>query len=593
MVLELEKKAEEIRKILIQTVSRTGGHLASNLGIVELTLALHEVFDFSKDKLLFDVGHQSYVHKIITDRKEQFSSLRTRGGIGPFQDPEESPWDHFISGHAGTALAAAVGMAKACPEKKVVVVLGDASIANGHSLEALNYIGGEKVKNIIVILNDNDMSIGKNIGSISKLLGKVMLSSSYFSVRKDIRAFVDKIQAKGLKETLERMEISVKNFLFPSNVAENFGYIFLGSMDGHNIKELLTSLEKTKKIEGPVFLHVKTMKGKGYPLAEQNTEKFHGIAPFNLSTGQVSNSEKSYSSIFGKSIADFAKEDENIFAITAGMLSGTGLKEMAELCPERVLDTGISEGFATTLAAGLAISGKKPYLCIYSTFLQRSFSQIIHDVVLQNLPVRFMIDRAGIVGEDGKTHHGLHDLDFLLSLPNVKLLQPCSAKELEEMVEFSIRYEEGPLAIRIPRGAAYSYENDKEWQFGRWKEVQKGENTLFLAVGSMLKELQELSLKGAIVAASSLNPLDGAYIEENFKKYQDIFVCEESYKEASFFQYLLSHLQDRGIYKKIHSISLNTFIIPHGDRKGLLEEYGLRGKKLLERIEEELHGGKE
>lgn len=593
MVLEFEKKAEEIRKILIQTVSQNGGHLAPNLGVVELTLALHEVFDFSKDKLLFDVGHQSYVHKIITDRKEQFSSLRTRGGIGPFQDPEESPWDHFISGHAGTALAAAVGMAKAYPEKKIVVVLGDASIANGHSMEALNYIGGEKVKNMIVILNDNEMSIGKNIGSLSKFLGRVMLSSSYFSLRKDIRAFVDKIQAKGVKETLERMEVSVKNFLFPSNVAENFGYIFLGSIDGHNEKELLSSLEKAKKIEGPVFLHVKTTKGKGYSFAEQNTEKFHGIAPFDLSTGQVNHSAKSYSAIFGEKIAEFAKQEEAMFAITAGMLSGTGLKEMAELYPERVLDTGISEGFATTLAAGLAISGKKPYLCIYSTFLQRSFSQIIHDIVLQNLPVRFIIDRAGIVGEDGKTHHGLHDLDFLLSLPNVKVLQPCSGKELEAMLEFSLQYEEGPLAIRIPRDAAFSYKEEKNWTFGKWSEVQQGNKNLFLAVGSMLKEVKELDLPGSIVAVSSLNPLDENYIEEQFHKYEHIFVCEESYREASFFRYLLNHLQGRGISSQIHSISLNHFSIPHGNRKALLEEYGLRGTKLLERIEEKLHGGEE
>lgn len=591
MVLELEKRAAEIRKLLIQTISKTGGHLAPNLGVVELTLALHEVFDFSEDKLLFDVGHQSYVHKILTDRKEKFHSLRTRGGIGPFQDPEESSWDHFLSGHAGTALAAGVGMAKAYPEKKIVVVLGDASIGNGHSMEALNYIGGEKIQNMIVILNDNDMSIGKNVGSLSKFLRKIMLSSSYFSVRRDIRAFVDKIQATAVKETLERMEVSVKNFLFPSNVAENFGYLFLGSIDGHNFQELLTSLEKAKKIEGPVFLHVKTIKGKGYSFAEQNMEKFHGIAPFNLSTGQVIPSSKSYSQIFGEKILDLAKREEKIFTITAGMLGGTGLKAMADFSPERVIDTGISEGFATTLAAGLAISGKKPYLCIYSTFLQRSFSQIIHDIVLQKLPVRFIIDRAGIVGEDGKTHHGLHDLDFLLSL-DIKVLCPCSQEELEEMLEFSSTYEEGPLAIRIPREEAYQRESDEKWELGKWREVQKGEKNLFLAVGSMLKELQNLNLEGTILAVSSLNPLDEAYISENFSKYEHIFVCEESYRGASFYRYLLNALQGKQKLDNLHSISLDSCIIPHGNRKGLLEEYGLGGTKLLERIEEELHGGK-
>lgn len=591
-VLDLEKKAIEIRKTLIQTVSQTGGHLAPNLGVVELTLALHHVFDFSKDKLLFDVGHQSYVHKLLTDRKERFSTLRTRGGVGPFLDPTESSWDHFISGHAGTALAAAVGMAKAYPEKKIVVVIGDASIANGHSMEALNYIGGEKIKNILVILNDNEMSIGRNVGSLSKFLGKVMLSSPYLSLRKEIRSFVDKIQATSIKDTLERMEISVKNFLFPTNVAENFGYIFLGSIDGHNLEELVGTFLKAKEMEGPLFLHVKTKKGKGYLFAEQNTEKFHGIAPFDLSTGVVANSSETYSNVFGTKMKEISKKDNSVFAITAGMLSGTGLKKMAEVFPERVLDTGIAEGFATTMSAGLAISGKKPYLCIYSTFLQRSFSQIIHDISLQNLPVRFIIDRAGIVGEDGKTHHGLHDLSFLLSIPNIVVLNPTTKEELEEMLNFSLEYQQGPMAIRIPRDVAYSLPMQSTWQIGTWQEVKTGKKTLLIAVGSMLKEVLILELEATIVAASSLRPLDKEYIKSQFEKYETIIVCEENYKEASFFQYLLNELDSMGIQRKLYSISLSSFIISHGKRKELLEEYGLSGAKLLERIEEIVDGGK-
>lgn len=593
-MLDLEKRAVEIRKTLIQTVSQTGGHLASNLGVVELTLALHHVFDFSQDKILFDVGHQSYVHKLVTDREQEFSTLRTRGGVGPFSDPSESSWDHFISGHAGTALAAAVGIAKAYPEKQIVVIVGDASIANGHSMEALNYIGGEKIENILVILNDNGMSIGRNVGSLSKFLRKVMLSSHYLSLRNEIRAFVDKIQARAIKDTLERMEISVKNFLFPSNVAENFGYIFLGTIDGHNIKELVDTLSKAKKRKGPLFLHVKTVKGKGYKFAEKNTEKFHGIAPFDLSTGSVVNSSESYSSIFGNKIKELSGRDERVFAITAGMLSGTGLKKMADLYPERVLDTGIAEGFAATMAAGLAISGKKPYLCIYSTFLQRSFSQIVHDVSIQNLPVRFIIDRAGIVGEDGKTHHGLHDLSFLLSIPNIMVLNPTTKEELEQILDFSLEYQEGPLAIRIPRDRAYSYPDTKKWEFGKWQEIQSGKNTLFIAVGSMLKEILDLKLSGTtIVAAASLRPLDKEYIKNHFSQYKNIIVCEENYKEASFFQYLLNELDSMGIQRKIDSISLRSFIIGHGQRKELLEEYGLSGAKLLRRIEEIVNGGKE
>lgn len=591
-MLDLEKKAVEIRKTLIQTVSQNGGHLASNLGVVELTLALHHVFDFSKDKLLFDVGHQSYVYKLLTDREQSFYTLRTRGGVGPFSDPSESSWDHFISGHAGTALAAAVGMAKAYPDKKIIVVVGDASIANGHSMEALNYIGGEKIKNILVILNDNGMSIGRNVGSLSKFLGKVMLSSRYLSLRNEIRSFVDKIQATAIKDTLERMEISVKNFLFPSNVAENFGYIFLGSIDGHNLKELVDRLSKAKQMEGPLFLHVKTLKGKGYSFAEKNTEKFHGIAPFDLSTGSVSNSSQSYSGVFGEKIRELSEKDETVFAITAGMLGGTGLKKMAEQYPERVLDAGIAEGFATTLAAGLAISKKKPYLCIYSTFLQRSFSQIIHDISIQNLPVRFIIDRAGIVGEDGKTHHGLHDLSFLLSIPNITVLNPSTKEELEKMLDFSLEYDKGPIAIRMPRDGAYSLPETRKWQFGKWQEIQAGKNTLVIAVGSMLKEIQNLKLEGTIVAASSLRPLDREYIINNFSQYEKIIVCEENYKEASFFQYLLNELDSMGIQRKLDSISLHSFIIAHGKRKELLEEYGLSGAKLLKRIEEIVNGGK-
>lgn len=592
-MLDLEKRAEEIRNKLIQTVSERGGHLAPNLGVVELTLALHEVFDFQVDKLLFDVGHQSYVHKIITDREEKFSSLRQRGGLGPFQDPQESSWDSFISGHAGTALAAGVGIAKAYPEKKIVVVLGDAAMANGHSMEALNYIGGEKLQNMIVILNDNGMSIGNNVGFLSKLLGRVMMSPSYFSLRHDIRNFVDKIQANALKEVLERMEISVKNFLFPSNVAENFGYLFLGSVDGHNLKDLISTFQKAKNMKGPVFIHVKTQKGKGYVFAEENQEKFHGIAPFDIRTGEVNSSSRSYSSIFGQKIEELAEQEEDIFAITAGMLSGVGLKSFAKKFPDRVIDTGIAEGFATTMAAGLSISKKKSYLCLYSTFLQRSFSQVIHDIALQNLPVRFIIDRVGLVGEDGKTHHGLHDLQFLLSLSNIEVLMPSCGEDLEEMLEFSKDYEKGPLAIRIPRALAHSYPRKETWTFGTWQEVQEGQKNLFLALGTMVKELQELQVEGKILSVSSLQTWDETKVLTLLQDYENVFICEESYQGSSFYKHFLYRLGEKIDSRKIHSIALEEFSIPHGERIGLLEEYGLRGTRLLQSIEEKLHGRKE
>lgn len=596
---EMNKKVYEIREILIETVSRNGGHLSSNLGIVELTLALHKVFDFSKDRLIFDVGHQSYVHKLLTGRDKEFSTLRQRGGIGPFSDPKESNTDPFISGHAGTGLSAGAGIAMASPEKKVVVVVGDAAISNGHSLEALNNIGGNKLKNMIVILNDNEMSIGENVGSLSKFFGKFMVSEKYMNFRDDIKGLIKKLKADKFSDTLERVEFSVKNFFLPLNMLESLGFKFFGVLDGHNLEELISTFNKIKNINGPIFIHIKTQKGKGYSYAEKDKEKFHGISPFDMKTGNTASSVKTYSSIFGSEIVRLAQEDEKIYTICSGMVKGTGLGDFFKKFPERAIDTGIAEGHAVTFAGGLATQGKKPYVAIYSTFLQRAYSQLIHDISLQKLPVRFIVDRAGIVGEDGKTHNGLYDLSIFLTIPNYTVLVSSTSKELVEMLEFSRDFESGPLVIRIPREVEYNVEDAKEFKFGKWTELRKGKDNLFIAIGSMVKEILDIEdnlkargIEGTIVNASTVRPLDEKYLLESVKEYKNIFVLEEAYEKNSFGSSIIEFFNERNIGVLVRKIALKEGAIPHGKRSELLEEFGLRGENLIKRIEEKINGGK-
>lgn len=599
MSMELTEKCKEIRKQLIEVVSKNGGHLGSNLGIVELTVCLNEVFNFKEDIVLFDVGHQAYVYKILTDREDKFHTIRKRGGLSPFLDPGESIYDHFISGHAGTALAAGVGFATANPDKKVIVVVGDASISNGHSLEALNYIGYKKLDNILVIVNDNDMSIGENVGFISKFLKRVISSGKYQNFREDVKTFINRIKANRLKNTLERMERSLKGYVTPFYALESLGFRFFSVSEGNNIEKLLPMLRKAKNLKGPIILLVKTEKGKGYCFAEENKEKFHGIAPFNIETGNTYKSSVSYSEIFGNKILDLAREDKGIYTLSAAMIKGTGLDKFSKEFPERCIDTGIAEGFAVTFAAGLAKSQKKPYVCIYSTFIQRAISQLIHDVSIQNLPVRFIIDRSGIVGEDGKTHNGIYDLSFFLTIQNFTVLCPTTAKELEEALELSKDFNSGPLVIRIPRDSVFNIEDDKPFEIGKWKEIKKGSKNLFIATGTMLKlileiheELKNRGIDATVVSAASVKPLDENYLLNYIKEYDNIFVLEENYVKNSFATSILEFLNDNGINKLIHRIALDSAIIPHGKRDELLVEEKLKGESLIERIEEFVYGRK-
>lgn len=588
----LKERAEEIRELMINTVSRTGGHLAPNLGVVELTLAIHEVFHSPEDKIVFDVGHQSYVHKILTGREEKFYTLRQRGGIAPFTDPKESEHDHFIAGHAGTGISAACGLAKANPDAKIVVIIGDASIANGHSLEALNNMG-EDAKNVIVILNDNEMSIGKNVGALSNFLGKLMSSKRYKILKKDIRLLINNGDlGKKLTKILERAENSVKQFLSPLSISELLGFKFFGTLDGHNLEELVEFLEKAKNEEGPCFIHVKTQKGRGYSFAEEDAEKFHGVSPFDLETGKTGVvSKESYSTIFGRKIVEMGERDSEIVVISAAMVKGVGAGEFFEKYPERSKDVGIAEGHGVTYSAGIAIAGMKPYFCIYSTFIQRGFSQLIHDVSLQDLSVRFMVDRAGIVGEDGKTHNGLYDISMFSTVPNFYIFAPTTGRELEEILEATKDIEKKGVMIRYPRETAFEYDLKSKFELGKWREVKKGKRDLFIATGTMFSEilkveneLQKLGVDATIVSAASIIPFDEEYILKNIEEYENIFIFEEAYKKNSFGSLILEFLNEKNIKKKINIIALETHSIPHGSRDCLMKEFGMRGESLVDRI---------
>lgn len=589
-IKDLKELCDKLRAKIIDVVLKNGGHLASNLGIVELTVALRKVFDDKNTKILFDVGHQSYVYKILTDREDRFDTLRTFGGIGPFCDPKESPYDNFISGHAGSALSAGVGLAVGNPKDKIIVVVGDASIANGHSLEALNNM--VNIKNMVVILNDNEMSIGENVGGLSKFFSRMILSKAYMSIRKDVKNIIGKGNfGKKLSNTIKRAEHSVKNFFLPVSISENLGFKYFGVIDGHNLEDLISILEKVKVEEGPIFVHIKTQKGKGYKPAEEEKEKFHGVSPLNP---QKKGPQKIYSDVVGESLVELGKVDKDIFAISAGMVKGTGLKEFFEKYPERSFDIGIAEGHGVTFAGGLAKSQKKPYFAVYSTFLQRGVGQLIHDISLQNLPVRFLIDRAGIVGEDGKTHNGLYDISLFITIPNFYLVAPTTEKELKEVLEIS-RDISNPMAIRYSKENVYNIEDDKKFELGKWREIVKGEKNLFICTGSMLKEilsvkylLKEKGIDGTIVSAASITPMDESYIKNEFEKYDNIFVLEEAYEVNGFGSKILNYLNDINMNRKVNKIGIEFGEIPHGKRGELMEKYGLRGQTLVDRIEGKL-----
>ena len=455
--LEKIKLAEELRELIINTVSNTGGHLASNLGVVELTIALHSIFNATKDKIVWDVGHQTYVHKILTGRKERINTLRTFEGLAGFPKSSESEYDSFNTGHSSTSISAALGMARARDIKKeknyVIAVIGDGALTGGMALEALNDAGNSKT-NLIVILNDNEMSIAKNVGGISNFLTRVRTRKLYNKSNKYVKRAVLRIPKVGSRiiKLVRKVKYGIKQLIIPNMLFEDLGFKYLGPVDGNNIEDVEAILRKAKDLEGPILIHVLTKKGKGYKIAEENPDKFHSTSAFEIETGKAKKAKKDdYSKVFGKKLVELAKKDEKIVAITAAMRDGTGLTEFAKTFPDRFFDAGIAEQHALTMAAGMAKEGLKPVISIYSSFYQRGYDQVIHDICMQNLPVVMCVDRAGIVGNDGETHQGLLDMAFLKLVPNITIMAPKDFIELEQMLEFAVNLGK-PVVIRYPRG---------------------------------------------------------------------------------------------------------------------------------------------
>ena len=559
---ELLNLGEEMRKFLIESVSKTGGHLSSNLGVVELTLSLFKTFDIGRDKLIWDVGHQSYIHKILTGRKDGFKNLRKKDGLSGFPKRSESIYDCFQTGHSSTSISAALGMARARDIKKekhnVIAVIGDGALTGGLAFEALNDIGFRKTK-MIIVLNDNQMSIAKNVGGLSIYLNKLRMKPKYNKIKSNINTELSK--SKGGKVVLSNMlklKNGLKSLVVDSMLFEDMGIKYIGPIDGHNIKLMNEVFSMAKNINGPVIVHTTTKKGKGYEFAEKSPSKFHGISPFNLENGQVCKTCcETYSSAFGKALNKIAKEDKDVVAITAAMPDGTGLKEFSKNFPERFFDVGIAEEHAVTLSAGMASSGLKPVFAVYSTFLQRAYDEILHDVCIQNLPVVFAIDRAGVVGEDGETHQGILDISYLSTMPNMTIVAPKSLKEVEILLRWALN-KKTPVAIRYPKGGdkLNNLPVLKEINYGKWEVLNKGENLAIIACGKTVEfamealyKLKEKNINPTIINATFIKPIDEEKIKYLAENNFNIITVEDNMKQGGLGSSILNSLNNYN-YKK-------------------------------------------
>lgn len=601
---EYKRLAEEIRNFLIENVSKTGGHLASNLGVVELTMALHLFLDFPKDKLIWDVGHQSYTHKLLTGRKDQFASLRQLDGISGFPKREESECDAFDTGHSSTAISAALGMVKARDLKgednKVVAVIGDGALTGGMAFEALNNAGRLKT-NLIIILNDNKMSISRNVGGMANYLAKLRTNSRYTEFKENMENALTQNIPKGkeIVNRLKRSKDAIKYFMLPNMLFEDMGLTYIGPIDGHNIPKILSTLNTAKKANKAVVIHVITKKGKGYVPAEKHPSIFHGIEPFCVDNGKPVGKEKtpSYTKVFSSALVRNAMKNDKVVAVTAAMPYGTGLSTFKRYFPDRFFDVGIAEEHAVTFAAGMATEGFRPVVAIYSTFLQRSYDQIIHDVCINKLPVVFAIDRAGITGRDGKTHQGIFDLSYLSHIPNLVVMAPKNRWELEEMLDFALSYD-GPVAIRYPKGEAYSglYNKQEPIRLGKSEIIYKANKIAILAVGSMVKtavtvieNLKEHNIDATLVNVRFVSPIDCEMLEELSENHNIFITVEENVRTGGFGQqvsdYLCSYNKE-GI--KHINISLPDRFIEHGGVDELLERLGHNPAGITKKILDEL-----
>lgn len=599
---ELVKLAETIRTFLIETLSVTGGHLGPNLGVVELTIALHKMFDSPKDKIIWDVGHQSYVHKILTGRADKFDTLRQYKGLSGFPKRCESEHDVWETGHSSTSLSAAMGMAIARDlrgtDEYIVAVIGDGALTGGMALEALNHIGDEQ-KNLIVVLNDNEMSIAPNVGALHNALGRMRTAGKYNKVKDDIEYLMKKIPAFGGKiaAVAERVKDSFKYLLVPGMFFEELGFTYLGPVDGHNFDDLIENFKFAKKTKGPVLIHAVTKKGKGYSPAENDkVGTWHGLGPYKIDSGEVikqKNAGPSYSKVVSDTLCKLAKEDERIVVITPAMIIGSKLEKFQELYPDRLFDVGIAEQHAITLAGGLAVENMKPVVAIYSTFLQRGYDQLVHDICRQNLDVVFAVDRAGLVGADGETHHGVFDINFMRHIPNLKILMAKDENELQHMIYTAVK-QKGPIAVRFPRGNGIGVKMDeqlKEIPIGTWEVLRDGSDVALISFGPMLQEalkaadeLETFGIYARVINARSIKPLDEEMLIQLSKEQIPIVTIEEAVLQGGFGSAVLEFANSKKLPMYIERMGIPDKFIEHGSVSQLLKEIGLTKENIIELV---------
>ncbi|MDP5273610.1 1-deoxy-D-xylulose-5-phosphate synthase [Chengkuizengella axinellae] len=604
-VKELEDLAQQIREFLIQKLSVTGGHLAPNLGVVELTIVLHYLFESPKDKFIFDVGHQSYVHKILTGRKDEFDTLRQYKGLCGYIKRSESEHDVWEAGHSSTSLSAAMGMALARDLKDesnhVIALIGDGAMTGGMALEALNHIGHEK-KKMIVVLNDNEMSIAPNVGAIHNHLSKIRSDKHYLKAKEEAQQILKKIPKVGgtLAKTIERLKDSMKYLMVSGILFEELGFNYIGPIDGHNIELLMEAFKQADKVDGPTLIHVVTVKGKGYSPAEIDSHKWHGVGPYKLEPDLNEKEKKgkstpSYSNVFSSALIDLAKSDDRIVGITAAMPSGTALNKFADHFPGRMIDVGIAEQHATTMCAGLADIGMKPFFAVYSTFLQRAYDQLVHDVCRQKLNVVFAIDRAGLVGDDGETHQGVYDLAYMRHIPNIVIMVPKDENELQHMVKTAVDYNDGPIAFRYPRGAGIGVKMDDEKKslpIGSWEVVKEGDHVAVLAVGPMVrlaeeaaKELEKENIYLEVINARFVKPLDHDMLKNLAENDKALIILEEGSMQGGLGSAILEFYSREEIFNvKVKQLGYPDYFVEHGSVKYQREEIGLTVDNIVKQV---------
>lgn len=598
---QLPALAEEIREFIIESLSKTGGHLASNLGVVELTIAMHRVFDLPKDKLIWDVGHQSYTHKILTGRKDGFETLRREGGISGFPKRSESDCDVFDTGHSSTSISAGVGYVRARELKKekysVVSIIGDGALTGGMAYEALNNAASLK-SNFIIVLNDNEMSITENVGGMSSYLSGLRTASAYTDFKMDVTKALNRIPGigPGMVDAMRKTKSSIKQIIIPGMLFENMGLTYLGPVDGHNIPQLIKTFQEAKRFEGPILVHVLTQKGRGYEPAMRHPARFHGAGPFDVKTGlPVGKSNPTYTDVFSTVMRKMGDRRKDVVAVTAAMMTGVGLKRFSNMFPDRCFDVGIAEEHAVTFAAALSLGGITPVVAIYSSFLQRAYDQIMHDVCMQNLHVVFAIDRAGLVGYDGETHHGIFDLSYLGSMPNMTILAPKNLWELSDMIKFAVDYD-GPIAVRYPRGETYT--GLKEFRapicLGKSEVIHEGSRVALLAVGSMVKMAEEvqkqlkerMDMDAALVNARFVKPIDEELLRSFADTYELVVTLEENVKDGGFGERVLAFAEEEDLPFGVEIIALPDRFIPHGSVSYQMKQVGFTPEDICGRIEE-------